>query len=186
MVIAVSENLSYTREYPACIEKEAYLVMQVHIALVTAWSHWLHVYSYGLVSVCNRADSAMHVSLLDLHVTMYPSFRCLCRCDSPAQEWVLLYRGSRDGFHARTFHSCCDEKGPTVILVRVSWHQQNLLSFVSISHGVGTSIIKYNNSVILLFRTKSIYSLRHTTQQTVVVFGTRQRFLQIQSVDALS
>lgn len=42
------------------------------------------------------------------------------RYEQPSQEWFLLYRGSRDGFHARKFHSCCDEKGATVVLVKVS------------------------------------------------------------------
>lgn len=45
---------------------------------------------------------------------------CHFRCGLPSQDWVLLYRGSRDGFHARNFHSCCDEKGATVVLVKVS------------------------------------------------------------------
>ena len=41
--------------------------------------------------------------------------------DTPtSQEWVLLYRGSRDGFHARQFHGCCDEKGATVSIIKVS------------------------------------------------------------------
>jgi len=31
----------------------------------------------------------------------------------------LLYQGSRDGFRASTFHSKCDNKGPTITLVRV-------------------------------------------------------------------
>lgn len=39
-------------------------------------------------------------------------------CEAPSAEWVLLYRGSRDGFQAKKFHSCCDDKGPTVIVVK--------------------------------------------------------------------
>ena len=31
----------------------------------------------------------------------------------------LLYRGSRDGWHASDFHKCCDNKGPTVTLIKV-------------------------------------------------------------------
>lgn len=34
-------------------------------------------------------------------------------------EWVLLYRGSRDGFSAKSFHSTCDERGPTITVVKV-------------------------------------------------------------------
>ena len=38
----------------------------------------------------------------------------------PSQEgkWRLLYRASRDGFAAATFHSKCDNKGPTVTIVK--------------------------------------------------------------------
>ena len=33
---------------------------------------------------------------------------------------TLLYRGSRNGWAASNFHSCCDNKGPTVTVVRSS------------------------------------------------------------------
>ena len=33
-------------------------------------------------------------------------------------EWRLLYRASRDGFRAATFHARCDDKGPTVTIVK--------------------------------------------------------------------
>jgi len=33
-------------------------------------------------------------------------------------EWRLLYRASRDGFATETFHSRCDNKGPTVTIVK--------------------------------------------------------------------
>ena len=38
----------------------------------------------------------------------------------PSQEgkWRLLYRASRDGFAAAVFHSKCDDKGPTVTIVK--------------------------------------------------------------------
>ena len=32
-------------------------------------------------------------------------------------EWRLLFRASRDGFAAKAFHSRCDNKGPTVVIV---------------------------------------------------------------------
>ena len=31
----------------------------------------------------------------------------------------LLYRGSRDGWRSSDFHNCCDNKGPTVTLIKV-------------------------------------------------------------------
>ena len=33
-------------------------------------------------------------------------------------KWRLLFRGSRDGFQAQTFHSKCDKKGPTVTIMK--------------------------------------------------------------------
>ena len=32
----------------------------------------------------------------------------------------LLYRASRDGWNVSDFHRLCDEKGPTVVIVKVS------------------------------------------------------------------
>ena len=33
-------------------------------------------------------------------------------------KWRLLFRASRDGFEAKSFHSKCDNKGPTVTVVK--------------------------------------------------------------------
>ena len=33
-------------------------------------------------------------------------------------KWHLLFRASRDGFAAQTFHSRCDNKGPTITIVK--------------------------------------------------------------------
>ena len=35
-------------------------------------------------------------------------------------KWNLCYRASRDGWRAQDFHRYCDNKGPTVVLVKVS------------------------------------------------------------------
>ena len=34
-------------------------------------------------------------------------------------KWRLCYRATRDGWSAQEFHACCDDKGPTVTLVKV-------------------------------------------------------------------
>jgi len=34
------------------------------------------------------------------------------------RDTSLLYRGSRDGFKAKNFHDCCDNKGATLTLVK--------------------------------------------------------------------
>lgn len=71
-------------------------------------------------------------------------------------EWQLLFRASRDGFTAQAFHSRCDNKGPTVTIVKsgdnifggfteISWtshcnwvpcHESFLFSLVN-PHGLG-------------------------------------------------
>jgi hypothetical protein len=35
-------------------------------------------------------------------------------------EWNLLYKGSRDGFNAKDFHRLCDNKGPTITVIRTA------------------------------------------------------------------
>ena len=35
------------------------------------------------------------------------------------QDWKLCWRASQDGWAADTFHSLCDEKGPTITIVKV-------------------------------------------------------------------
>jgi hypothetical protein len=48
-----------------------------------------------------------------LIVTNLPPFFSRFR----GKEWNLLYRGSRDGFHAKTFHERCDYHGNTVSII---------------------------------------------------------------------
>ena len=38
----------------------------------------------------------------------------------PGKTWRRCYRGSEQSFSATSFHSNCDNKGPTVTLVRVN------------------------------------------------------------------
>ena len=38
----------------------------------------------------------------------------------PTSVFNLLYRGSKDGWAASNFHRLCDNKGPTVTLVKSS------------------------------------------------------------------
>ncbi|CAB4044368.1 Hypothetical predicted protein, partial [Paramuricea clavata] len=35
-------------------------------------------------------------------------------------KWNLCYRASRDGWRAQDFHKHCDNKGPTVVLVKAN------------------------------------------------------------------
>lgn len=36
----------------------------------------------------------------------------------PKNQWVLCYRGGRDGFSSKNFHSSCDNVGPTVTIIQ--------------------------------------------------------------------
>lgn len=40
----------------------------------------------------------------------------------PEKKLELLYRGSRDGWNSADFHRLCDDQGPTVVLIRSSFH----------------------------------------------------------------
>ena len=44
--------------------------------------------------------------------------RVLKDCFPLVGEWRLLFRASRDGFAASVFHSKCDQKGPTITVVK--------------------------------------------------------------------
>ena len=35
-------------------------------------------------------------------------------------KWNLCYRASRDGWRSQDFHSRCDNKGPTIVLVKAN------------------------------------------------------------------
>jgi len=36
------------------------------------------------------------------------------------QQWKLLYKATRDGFTASTFHELCDDKGSTMVIIKSS------------------------------------------------------------------
>ena len=33
-------------------------------------------------------------------------------------KWKLLYRSSEHGYSAESFHKCCDNKGPTLVVIK--------------------------------------------------------------------
>ena len=35
-------------------------------------------------------------------------------------KWKLLYRASEHGYTAKSFHECCDDKGPTLVIIKSS------------------------------------------------------------------
>jgi hypothetical protein len=42
----------------------------------------------------------------------------LQNCLPSPRTWILLYRGTRDGFSANSFHSRCNRSGPTITIVK--------------------------------------------------------------------
>ena len=35
-------------------------------------------------------------------------------------KWKLLYRASEHGYSAKSFHECCDDQGPTLVIIKSS------------------------------------------------------------------
>ena len=35
-------------------------------------------------------------------------------------NWRLIYRASEHGYSAKSFHECCDDKGPTLVVIKSS------------------------------------------------------------------
>lgn len=69
-------------------------------------------------------------------------------------KFELLWKGSRDGFKAATFHSMCNNKGPTVTVIK-SEHDKVFGGFTSESWGfAGTGNYQYKHDP-----TAFIYSL---------------------------
>ena len=50
-------------------------------------------------------------------------------------KWKLLYRASEHGYIASSFHECCDDKGPTLIVIK---SRAGLLSYSYIFGGYTT------------------------------------------------
>lgn len=63
----------------------------------------------------------------------------------------LLYRGSRDGFTAATFHSKCDNRGPTMTIVR-STNDCIFGGFADVSWNTSGELIPSNRSWLYLLK----------------------------------
>ena len=76
-------------------------------------------------------------------------------------DWNLCYRASRDGWSAHEFHRNCDNKGPTVVLVKVNnyifggytdqnWQGMNKL--ISFCHRIlSSSLLPQRASIAAVF-----------------------------------
>jgi hypothetical protein len=75
--------------------------------------------------LCELRSKYTRMEVADSTVlAVVPFERFVAFCGKLSGEWLsgvrmrLLYRGSRDGMTALAFHSLCDNKGPSIVLVR--------------------------------------------------------------------
>jgi hypothetical protein len=70
------------------------------------------------------ANISLHLSDVPLMAGSVFISQChhefLQRCLPSPRVWVLLYRGTRDGFSASTFHRRCNGSGPTISVIKSS------------------------------------------------------------------
>ncbi|CAF1464475.1 unnamed protein product [Adineta steineri] len=63
------------------------------------------------------------------------------------QQWELIYKATRDGFTGNAFHSCCDNKGPTMTII----HSNNNYLFGGYTSISWTSNSSENNDTKAFF-----------------------------------
>lgn len=78
------------------------------------------------------------------------------------RTWVLLYKGSRDGFHAHSFHRRCDKKGPTFTILRTEQGGYLLGGYTSLSWDPSTSYLSMTDHSSFLFTLTNPYRLPPT------------------------
>ena len=50
--------------------------------------------------------------------------------DNKKRSWVLCYKATRDGFDSQSFHSKCDNQGPTIVVIRSTIGYIFVISFI--------------------------------------------------------
>ncbi|KAK8791002.1 hypothetical protein WA158_005633 [Blastocystis sp. Blastoise] len=81
------------------------------------------------------------------------------------QKWILLYRGSRDGYSAESFHNHCDKKGPTVTIIKHIGHNNCINIFggyTETSWESCTTAEKREDSNAFLFTLKNEFNISPT------------------------
>ena len=71
--------------------------------------------SFGSLSLGVNLTNSFESQIVD-KVQLIDLIR-ICEFNSN-DKWTLLYRGTRDGFGAKDFHSKCDGKSPTLTLIK--------------------------------------------------------------------
>ena len=61
-------------------------------------------------------------------------------------DWKLCWRASRDGWDSSRFHSLCDEKGPTITLIKVGKYIFG--GYTSLSWSEYGSVLSFKSLVV--------------------------------------
>ncbi|CAF3336255.1 unnamed protein product [Rotaria socialis] len=92
------------------------------------------------------------------------------------QQWELIYKATRDGFDANTFHSHCNDKGPTITIIQsnnnylfggytaIPWTSDN--SYKSDTTAFLFTLINPHNippAKYLIDTSKTVYTVNHTS-----------------------
>ena len=75
-------------------------------------------------------------------------------------KFTLLYRASTDGFDTKIFHSKCDNKGPTVFVVKLA-NNNRIGGFASSSWNSNVNDIKDENAFLFSLSNKIKYDLKN-------------------------
>lgn len=74
------------------------------------------------------------------------------------KEFRLLYRASRDGFNHSDFHDRCDDKGPTITIIKSLKHYQTFGGYTDIAWSTSENSIEANHKSYL-FSIRDDYSI---------------------------
>jgi hypothetical protein len=78
-------------------------------------AYTLNINSFGILSIDDFSNSLQQSEILN--PTLNQQLVNVCEFN-PNEKWHLLYRGSRDGFEARDFHTKCDGHSRTLTLCK--------------------------------------------------------------------
>lgn len=88
----------------------------------------------------------------------------------PSPKFKLLYRGSRDGFRAHNFHSRCDKKGPTVVIIQ-SDHGKIFGGFAGASWTSTSTYVSSQDSFLFSLTDPTYYPIKKSQEQWALCCG---------------
>ncbi|KAK8797189.1 hypothetical protein WA158_004399 [Blastocystis sp. Blastoise] len=75
------------------------------------------------ISESVKEENTINFCGFNTSIIMKPNDICsLCQWIDKDKNWILLYRGSRDGYTASDFHRLCDNRGETVSIIKHQGH----------------------------------------------------------------